>query len=151
MLIQAIIWIDKARFWIPTSLLSASMVPFATVSLSLGTLSWVTPKRLWKYLDNKLYSAYMRLTLFVFEGVSEVEINLYGDIEELKSKKEAVIVISNHQSNVDWAVINMIAARQSPNGFEYGLRFVVKSAIHFVPMFGWYIFQVSFYMEIRSN
>ncbi|KAE9549317.1 hypothetical protein FO519_007468 [Halicephalobus sp. NKZ332] len=141
MLIQAIIWVDKARFWIPTSLLSASMVPFASVSLSLGAFSWIVPRNLWRFLDNKLYSAYMRLTLFVFESVSDVEVYLYGDIDELKSRKESVIVISNHQSNVDWAVINMLAARQSPDGFEYGLRFVVKSAIHFVPLFGWYIFQ----------
>uniref|UniRef100_A0AC34QWC0 Phospholipid/glycerol acyltransferase domain-containing protein n=1 Tax=Panagrolaimus sp. JU765 TaxID=591449 RepID=A0AC34QWC0_9BILA len=140
-MLTVILAADKLRVWVPTTLLSASMVPFATVSLCFGAVSWILPKKLWTWLDNKLYSTYMRLTLFVFEGVSEVEIHLYGDVAELKHRKESVVVISNHQSNVDWAVINMLAARQSPDGFEYGLRFVVKYAIHFVPLFGWYIFQ----------
>lgn len=138
MLINAVIIADKLRVWIPTTILSASMIPFASLSIPMSIL----PRRLWRFLDNKLYSSYLRLCLYIFEGGSDVEIYLYGDVAELKDHKESAIVISNHQSNVDWAVITMLAARQSPEGFEYGLRFVVKSAIHYVPLFGWYIFQV---------
>lgn len=36
----------------------------------------------------------------------------------------------------------MLAARQGPEGSEVGYRVMVKQVIHFVPLFGWYIFQV---------
>ncbi|RCN24229.1 hypothetical protein ANCCAN_30079 [Ancylostoma caninum] len=43
---------------------------------------------------------------------------------------------------VDWAVIVMLAQRQGAEGNDAGFRVMVKHVIHYVPLFGWYIFQV---------
>ncbi|VDL67520.1 unnamed protein product [Nippostrongylus brasiliensis] len=42
---------------------------------------------------------------------------------------------------VDWAVLVMLAFRQGIDGSEAGFRVMVKHVIHYVPLFGWYIFQ----------
>ncbi|KAK6025546.1 hypothetical protein OSTOST_08550 [Ostertagia ostertagi] len=112
-------------------------------------------------LDNTLYRAYMRLCLFVFENISGVQMKLYGDVKELMREPECALVLSNHQSDgklsglsnsvtdqfifspvsVDWAVAVMLAARQGPHGNEASFRVMLKHVIHFVPLFGWYVFQ----------
>uniref|UniRef100_A0A1I7XHP3 PlsC domain-containing protein n=1 Tax=Heterorhabditis bacteriophora TaxID=37862 RepID=A0A1I7XHP3_HETBA len=94
-------------------------------------------------MDNTLYRSYLRLCLFVFENISGVQLKLFGDIEQMKSESESVLVLANHQSNVDWAVMVMLAARQGKLGSDAGFRVMVKQAIHYVPLFGWYIFQVN--------
>ncbi|PIO60010.1 hypothetical protein TELCIR_18510, partial [Teladorsagia circumcincta] len=66
---------------------------------------------------------------------------LYGDVKELMREPECALVLSNHQSDVDWAVAVMLAARQGPHGNEASYRVMVKHVIHFVPLFGWYVFQ----------
>lgn len=77
MLILAAVVADRIRIWIPTAALSISMVPFATVSLVVGTTSWILPRKLTTYIDNLLYTAYMRTTLFVFENVSAVKVKFF--------------------------------------------------------------------------
>ncbi|KIH53789.1 Acyltransferase [Ancylostoma duodenale] len=83
----------------------------------------------------------MRLCLFVFENLSGVQLKLYGDVEQLRQKPESALVLANHQSDVDWAVIVMLAQRQGAEGNDAGFRVMVKHVIHYVPLFGWYIFQ----------
>ncbi|KAK6730690.1 hypothetical protein RB195_007265 [Necator americanus] len=141
MILSALVVADQLRAAIPCSLLSLSMVPFATVSLGIGAVSWVVPRKTTQFLDNTLYRAYMRLCLFVFENLSGVQIKLYGDIEQLKRTRESALVLANHQSNVDWAVLVMLTQRQGVEGNDEGFRVMVKHAIHYVPLFGWYIFQ----------
>ncbi|KAJ1349099.1 hypothetical protein KIN20_004549 [Parelaphostrongylus tenuis] len=141
MLLSTIVIADQFRSIIPCSLLSLSMVPFATASLGIGALSWIVPRKVTQTLDNTLYQAYMRLCLFVFENISGVQLKLYGDIEKLKESPECALVLSNHQSDVDWVVLVMLAHRQGKYGNDSGFRVMVKHVIHYVPLFGWYIFQ----------
>lgn len=141
MLLLSVVIADQIRAIIPCSLLSLSMVPFATVSLGIGTISWIMPRRVTQTLDNTLYRAYMRLCLFVFENISGVQLKLYGDIEKLKESPDRALVLANHQSDVDWVVLVMLAQRQGRYGNDAGFRVMVKHIIHYVPLFGWYIFQ----------
>jgi 1-acyl-sn-glycerol-3-phosphate acyltransferase len=140
-MLTAIVLADELRVWVPTLLLSSSMVPYATTYITFCLPTRMISKELLQWLDNRLYTSYLRLCSFVFECVSNVSINFYGDISEIRHIRETALIMSNHSSDVDWAVINMLATRQTSDGMEYGLRFVVKSAINFVPLFGWYIFQ----------
>uniref|UniRef100_A0A1I8AQQ2 PlsC domain-containing protein n=1 Tax=Steinernema glaseri TaxID=37863 RepID=A0A1I8AQQ2_9BILA len=126
---------------VPALYLGASQLPFATAALGIGAASWVLPAKCFRSMDNFLYAAYKRTCLFIFENLSGVTINFYGDIDELRKKKETALVICNHQSDVDWAIIDMLALRQSPEGGENLVRFMVKHAISFVPLFGWYVYQ----------
>ncbi|KAL6731499.1 hypothetical protein Aduo_002359 [Ancylostoma duodenale] len=141
MIISVLAAADQIRAAVPCSLLSFSMLPFATISLGIGAVSWVVPRKTTQFLDNTLYRAYMRLCLFVFENLSGVQLKLYGDVEQLRQKPESALVLANHQSDVDWAVIVMLAQRQGAEGNDAGFRVMVKHVIHYVPLFGWYIFQ----------
>ncbi|WKX91597.1 hypothetical protein Q1695_009990 [Nippostrongylus brasiliensis] len=141
MILSTLMLADKIKAAVPCSLLSFSMVPFATVSLGIGAASWFVPRKTTQALDNTLYRAYMRLCLFVFENLSGVQVKLYGDVRQLMENEESVLVLSNHQSDVDWAVLVMLAFRQGIDGSEAGFRVMVKHVIHYVPLFGWYIFQ----------
>ncbi|TKR59516.1 hypothetical protein L596_029176 [Steinernema carpocapsae] len=140
-MLSAIAAVHELKATIPGLYLGCSQLPFATAALGIGAVSWVLPAKCFRILDNFLYKTYMRTCLFVFENVSGVEISLYGDIGELRKRQESVLVVSNHQSDVDWVVTVMLAARQSPEGGEQMFRVMVKNAIHFVPLFGWYIYQ----------
>ncbi|VDM47392.1 unnamed protein product [Toxocara canis] len=141
MVLSSVVAVNELRAALPASYLSFSMVPFASISLGMGALSWLIPRKVFSAVDNLLYSSYMRACLFVFENVASTKINFYGDIEAVSAKRESAIVLSNHQSNVDWVVITMIANRQQGN--ECGLRFMIKYAMHYFPLFGWYTYQVA--------
>ncbi|KAK0427606.1 hypothetical protein QR680_010320 [Steinernema hermaphroditum] len=129
------------RVTVPAFYLAGSQLPFATAALGIGAASWVLPAKCFRVLDNMLYTMYKRTCLFIFENLSGVTINYYGDIDEIRMKKESALLIGNHQSDVDWVLIDGLAARQSPEGGEHMVRFMLKDAIHFVPLFGWYIYQ----------
>uniref|UniRef100_A0A8R1E1T2 PlsC domain-containing protein n=1 Tax=Caenorhabditis japonica TaxID=281687 RepID=A0A8R1E1T2_CAEJA len=144
MLIALTVAVDALRPVVPCSLLSFSMVPFASCSIIIGGVSWIVPNRVAQQLDSMLYKAYMRLCLFVFENLSGVEIYYHGEkqnVVDKSGKPENVVVLSNHQTNVDWIVPVMLAARHGAQGSEQSFRVMVKQSIHFVPLFGWYIFQ----------
>ncbi|VDO61390.1 unnamed protein product [Heligmosomoides polygyrus] len=141
MILSTLVAVDQIRAAVPCSLLSFSMIPFATVSLGIGAVSWIVPKKTTQALDNALYRSYLKMCLFVFENLSGVQIKLYGDIDQLKRNEESALVLSNHQSDVDWAVVVMLAERQGAHGNVAGFRVMVKHVIHYVPLFGWYIFQ----------
>ncbi|EPB76147.1 Acyltransferase [Ancylostoma ceylanicum] len=126
MIISVLAIADQMRAAVPCSLLSFSMVPFASISLGIGAVSWVVPRKTAQFLDNTLYRAYMRLCLFVFENLSGVQLKLYGDVEQLRQKPESALVLANHQSDVDWAVIVMLAQRQGAEGNDAGFRVMVK-------------------------
>ena len=48
MLISITVAVDSIRAWMPCSLLSASMIPFATGALGIGATSWVTSKHIFQ-------------------------------------------------------------------------------------------------------
>ncbi|GMR54053.1 hypothetical protein PMAYCL1PPCAC_24248, partial [Pristionchus mayeri] len=151
MIISTLVTIHSHRYLVPASLLSFSMVPMGAATIVSGALFWVLPRGVWESLDNTLYRGYMRLCLFVFENVSGVDLIVSGDVEELLAKKERAIILSNHQSNADWAVAFMLAARHSPSGALESLRFMVKHSIQYVPLFGWYIFQHGYIFVRRAG
>lgn len=74
MLIALTVAVDALKPVVPCSLLSLSMVPFASCSIIIGGISWLVPNTLAQRLDNLLYKSYMRLCLFVFENLSGVEV-----------------------------------------------------------------------------
>lgn len=74
MIITTIVLLDKARVYVPTAILSFSMVPYATASLVIGSASWILPREWTRAVDNFLYTMYLRTTLFVFENISSVKV-----------------------------------------------------------------------------
>ncbi|CAF0980026.1 unnamed protein product [Adineta ricciae] len=92
----------------------------------------------YRYYDDMLYSAYQRFVLFFFESWSQVKIYFHGDYEEIFRRKENVLYISNHQSSVDWIIVNMLAVRQGSLGH---IRYVLKSDLKRIPFYGFYFEQ----------
>lgn len=74
MLILSAFIANQVRILIPTAALTLSMIPFATVSIPISVVSLILPRKLVVYIDNLLYTAYMRTTLFVFENISAVKV-----------------------------------------------------------------------------
>ncbi|KAI6203779.1 PlsC domain-containing protein [Aphelenchoides besseyi] len=130
MVLSVLVVAVENRAYLPAGVLAAQMIPFASLAIVNGTLSWIIPKHWYLWLDNRLYETFLRSCLFVFENCIAAK--------KLKEKPETSIILSNHQSGADWVMINMLAARQQ---VQYGLRFVIKHAIHYTPLYGWYTLQ----------
>ncbi|KAI6219179.1 Acyltransferase [Aphelenchoides fujianensis] len=122
-------------------MLAAQMVPFASIAIVNGAAS------LW--VDDRLYETFLRSCLFVFENCAAANIHLYGDVDGLKGaardggrdQQPPVRRQANRLKRLiesDWVCLNMLAARSA---MQHGLRFVIKSSIHFVPLYGWYTLQ----------
>uniref|UniRef100_A0A0K0E541 PlsC domain-containing protein n=1 Tax=Strongyloides stercoralis TaxID=6248 RepID=A0A0K0E541_STRER len=141
MLLTIITIIYDLRSLVPTSFLSISVIPYVSCSLVLHASGIVLPKKWIEYMDNKMFSSYLKICLFVFENCSNAKVYVYGDYDEMIKDKERAIVLSNHQSSADWVIFNILAYRQQT---EYGLRFVVKSSLQYVPLFAWYVYQRGF-------
>lgn len=74
MVLSSVVAANEMRAALPASYLSLSMVPFASISLGMGALSWFLPRRVFLAVDNLLYSSYMRMCLFVFENVAATRV-----------------------------------------------------------------------------
>lgn len=55
LLINAVFLVDKLKPFIPTALLVGAWVPVSSVSLCLQTASFVVPKRVYVWLNDRLY------------------------------------------------------------------------------------------------
>lgn len=122
---------------IPTTILLAPSIPYFIATLGWHGISLVLPEHVFRYVDDKMYGIYQRLVLFVFENLSGVEITFFGDVDECFKNKENVLYISNHQCTVDWAVVDMVAARQDNLG---SLRYMLKDSLQYIPLYGWYFY-----------
>lgn len=59
---------------------------------------------------------------------------LSGDMAALRA--ERVLYISNHQSSVDWVIVDSLAMRAC---YTAGLiRYMLKHELHYLPLYGWY-------------
>uniref|UniRef100_A0A0K0FUT6 1-acyl-sn-glycerol-3-phosphate acyltransferase epsilon (inferred by orthology to a human protein) n=1 Tax=Strongyloides venezuelensis TaxID=75913 RepID=A0A0K0FUT6_STRVS len=141
MLVTIITLIRDLRPLLPAALLSVSVVPYTSCSLLLHSTGIIVPRKWIEYIDNKMFSSYLKMCLFIFENCSGAKIYVHGNYDSIVSTKEKAIVISNHQSSADWVVFTILASRQKT---EYGLRFVVKSSLQYIPLFAWYIYQRGF-------
>ncbi|KAF6023668.1 AGPAT5 [Bugula neritina] len=63
-----------------------------------------------------------------------------GDYEEFFSSDENALYISNHQTSVDWIVVDMLAIKQDLLG---RIRFMHKDELKYIPFFGLYFWQHS--------
>ncbi|RCN28091.1 Acyltransferase, partial [Ancylostoma caninum] len=115
-----------------------SPLPCKSVVCSVAITSYIFPR---VYYYNIYLIFHLSFTIDYCEVTFLLQLKLYGDIEQLRQKPESALVLANHQSDVDWAVIVMLAQRQGAEGSDAGFRVMVKHVIHYVPLFGWYIFQ----------
>ncbi|CAB4002606.1 1-acyl-sn-glycerol-3-phosphate acyltransferase epsilon [Paramuricea clavata] len=116
-------------------LLTLSVAPQYLFAWSLWrAVSSILPRKVYEYVDDKLYDTYQTMVVFFFENYAGTELIFYGDEIPL-DKKENVLYLCNHQSTVDWAVVDMIAIRQGSMG---SIRYILKDSLKYLPLFGFY-------------
>ncbi|XP_028402502.1 1-acyl-sn-glycerol-3-phosphate acyltransferase epsilon-like [Dendronephthya gigantea] len=116
-------------------LLTVSVAPQYLFAWSIWrSLSSLLPRKVYEYIDDKLYDIYQTLVVFFFENYAGTELVFYGDEIPL-DRRENVVYLCNHQSTVDWAVVDMIAIRQGSMG---SIRYILKDSLKYLPLFGFY-------------
>lgn len=100
-------------------------------------LSTFFPRRVFEYVDEIMYDSYQTLIVFFLEPSANTELIFYGD-KIPWNHKENVLYLCNHQSTVDWAVVDMVAIRQGTLGY---IRYILKDSLRYLPMYGFYFVQ----------
>jgi len=147
MLLTLVAWLPQLRWLLPTAAMMGASPAYLTAVLLWRTVTLLLPRAAWRWGDDLLYSTYNRQCLFYFEKWTGTEILFYGDTDavERRSKGENVLFISNHQCTVDWVMAEAVAQRRGSLG---RVRYVLKTGIKYLPLYGWYLhLHGSFYIK----
>ena len=129
--------VHEWRWLVPTLGIVVPAPAYYCVSLSLRALRPLLGRARVAALDDLAYDSYQSLILLFFETGSGAELRLSGEASDLlgREKTETVILLANHQSTMDWAVADSLAVRAGALG---RLRYVLKSSLQYLPLYGWY-------------
>ncbi|KAG6520608.1 hypothetical protein ZIOFF_017667 [Zingiber officinale] len=78
-----------------------------------------------------LFATWLSLWPFLFEKINKTKVVFSG---ERLPMKERVLVFANHRTEVDWMYLWDLALRKGRLGF---LKYVLKSSLMKLPIFGW--------------
>ncbi|XP_074564881.1 putative 1-acyl-sn-glycerol-3-phosphate acyltransferase 5 [Curcuma longa] len=78
-----------------------------------------------------LFATWLSLWPFLFEKINKTKVVFSG---ETLPMKERVLVFANHRTEVDWMYLWDLALRKGRLGF---LKYVLKSSLMKLPIFGW--------------
>ncbi|KAE8603336.1 hypothetical protein XENTR_v10014303 [Xenopus tropicalis] len=134
MLLSAVLYTYALRHMVPTAFMLGTAPTYLLAWGCWRALSAVLPERIYRSVDDRLYTLYQSMVLFFFQNYTGVEIIIYGDLP----KKENILYISNHQCTVDWIVADMLAVQQNALGH---VRYVLKDGLKFLPLYGFYFSQ----------
>ncbi|XP_052095605.1 1-acyl-sn-glycerol-3-phosphate acyltransferase epsilon-like [Mytilus californianus] len=140
--------IHSLRWTIPCCLMMGSSSITMMFWGALRLLSAPLPQKIYRIGDDALFSSYMRLTLFFFHSYVKAKVYVYGDIEDIQERDENVIYLSNHQCTVDWIVACMLSEQKQCTGM---VRYVMKSGLKYLPIYGFYCYQHSCVFVGRSG
>ncbi|KAI3684806.1 hypothetical protein L6452_34032 [Arctium lappa] len=78
-----------------------------------------------------LFGLWLALWPFLFEKINKTKVIFSG---ETVPKRERVLLIANHKTEVDWMYLWDLALRKGCIG---GIKYVLKSSLMKLPVFGW--------------
>ncbi|GAV80661.1 Acyltransferase domain-containing protein [Cephalotus follicularis] len=78
-----------------------------------------------------LFGLWLALWPFLFEKINGTKVVFSGDNVP---KKERVLLISNHKTEVDWMYLWDLALRKGCLGY---IKYILKSSLMKLPLFGW--------------
>lgn len=146
-MINALHHLQILRFAVPATIVLGVAPQYFCVWLALRFLSLPFPRRCFERGDEFFYDTYQSLICFFYETCSGAEVIFYGDPIPW-DKQENVIILCNHQSSVDWIVSDFIGIRQGSLG---RLRYILKSGLKYLPLYGFYFAQHSCIYVKRSG
>lgn len=123
--------------FLPPTVLFGVAPFYYTASSSLRLLKCVLPSTVYEKLDVSMYHSYQSMVVYFFENFAGNKLLFYGDRIPL-DKQENIIYMSNHKSSIDWSIANFFGIRQGTIG---KIRYILKSVLRYLPMFGPYFFQ----------
>lgn len=100
-------------------------VPIAAVLLRLFNL------HLSRKVVSFLFGLWLALWPFLFEKINKTKVIFSG---ETVPKRERVLLIANHRTEVDWMYLWDLALRKGSLGC---IKYVLKSSLMKLPIFGW--------------
>ncbi|KAJ3111353.1 hypothetical protein HDU96_005782 [Phlyctochytrium bullatum] len=120
--------------------LAVFVVLMEGVSLSINVVQCFSLPIYWM-LSYRLYRVYIRLTERLFGSLMviltyllcPVELVLYGDTSLLRND-QSLVVMSNHQTLVDWWYLWLVAWWKGAHG---DVRIILKESLKWIPIVGW--------------
>ncbi|MCO5597627.1 hypothetical protein L7F22_051708 [Adiantum nelumboides] len=114
------------------------MSPFTFFLLRFFNIHWS------RQLNAFIFGRWLSMWPFFFEKVNKTQVIFSGhNVPEA----ERTIVICNHRTEVDWMYIWNLALRKKRVG---SVKYVVKSSVKNVPIFGWAFHVLEFLLVNRS-
>ncbi|KAI3807279.1 hypothetical protein L1987_23205 [Smallanthus sonchifolius] len=112
--------------------------PFAAVFLRLFSIHYS------RKITNFLFGLWLALWPFLFEKINKTKVVFSG---ETVPKRERVLLIVNHKTEVDWMYLWDLALRKGCIGC---IKYVLKSSLLKLPVFGWGFHVLEFILVERK-
>ncbi|XP_067935490.1 1-acyl-sn-glycerol-3-phosphate acyltransferase epsilon-like isoform X2 [Watersipora subatra] len=116
MLLAPAVVINGVRWLVPALCMVA---PSPLIFCLIQILQLVKPalgNKTFEFIDEVIWSSFQRTVLCFFSNMNGTKAVFSGDYKEFFNTKENVLVISNHQTNVDWICMNMLTLRAKAMG-----------------------------------
>lgn len=91
-----------------------------------------------------VFAAWLALWPFLFEKINNTKVVFSGGIVP---DKERILLIANHRTEVDWMYIWDLALRKGSLGY---IKYVLKSGLMKLPIFGW-AFHILEFIPVRRK
>ncbi|KAI3894562.1 hypothetical protein MKX03_027592 [Papaver bracteatum] len=88
-------------------------------------------RRYSRKLSSFIFGCWLALWPFLFEKINKTKVVFSG---ETVPAKERVLIIANHRTEVDWMYLWDLALRKGCVGY---IKYVLKSSLMKLPVFGW--------------
>ncbi|XP_052688152.1 1-acyl-sn-glycerol-3-phosphate acyltransferase epsilon-like [Crassostrea angulata] len=147
-MLSILVHAQSVRWLFPAAAMLSAAPIHITVWTAVRLLTLPLPRRVYRALDDSLYSTYQRYVLFFMRCYTGAEIYTYGDTDDAADHKENAVFICNHQSTMDWVVANMVALQHKSLGH---VRYVIKDGLKYFPLYGFYFKQHDCIFVRRGN
>jgi len=133
---------------IPVLVAAGTLPPFVIIWAFVKIVTLFLPRKLYRKSDDYLYQMYQKQNMFFLENLTGIKLFLYGDYQEFFNDKNCHIMICNHQSNIDYLIGNMLAARQGSLGH---LRYLIRDKFKYLPFFGFYLYMHGCFFKRKNT
>ena len=117
-----------------SSILTLSSCCFSTWNTIIRSIFFFSP-RLHEIATRKLISSFIIIQMFPLCTMNGVKVVITGD--QLPEKAERALYITNHQSWIDWLIIEMFAVQYNATGLT---SYIIKSSIKYIPYYGLHLY-----------
>ncbi|XP_065669967.1 1-acyl-sn-glycerol-3-phosphate acyltransferase epsilon isoform X2 [Hydra vulgaris] len=125
------------RSLVPPTILFGLAPHYFLINSSAQILKLFLPPTVNEKIDEFIYHTYQSLVTYFFSTFVGSKIIFYGD-SVIGNTKENVLYISNHQSAIDWSLVNFISIHCGSMG---QIRYILKNLLKYLPFYGIYFMQ----------